>query len=268
MSGSKSAAAFYSDKHSIFRVAREHAAGRSQGVTQFGRALEQLNIDIICANSPQAKGRVERMNQTLQDRLVKELRLRAISTAEAGNTFLPNFIDDYNQRFGRVPRNASDAHRPLSGNEDLDRIFSWQEDRQMTRNLTVHFKRSAYLVTASPATLPLGGKPVRVHEWEDGRIEIHCNGQAPPFTVFDKNPQVTQGAIVENKRLDAVLALIQSGQVQRDREATGFKETHAAPEGAHQVRASRGWSPRARLLTRTPKRTFLLGREPDISTWR
>jgi hypothetical protein len=94
----------------------------------------------------------------------------------------------------------------------------------VTRNLTVHFKRSAYLVTASPATLPLGGKPVRVHEWEDGRVEIYCNGQALPFTVFD--------------------------------------------EAAHQVRASQGWSPRARLLTRTPKRTFLLGREPDISTWR
>ena len=56
----------------------------------------------------------------------------------------------------------------------------------MTRNLTVHFKRSAYLVTASPATLPLGGKPVRVHEWKDGRIEIPCNGQALPFTVFDR----------------------------------------------------------------------------------
>jgi hypothetical protein len=216
-------AAFYSDKHSIFRVAREHAAGRSHGVTQFGRALEQLNIDIICANSPQAKGRVERMNQTLQDRLVKELRLRAISTVEAGNAFLPGFMDDYNRRFGRTPRHASDAHRPLRGDEDLDRIFSWQEDRQMTRNLTVHFKRSAYLVTASPDTLPLGGKSVRVHEWEDGRIEIHCNGQALPFTVFDKNPQITQGAVVENKRLGAVLSLIQAGQVERDRQRLASK---------------------------------------------
>jgi hypothetical protein len=108
-------------------------------------------------------------------------------------------------------------------------------------NLTVHFKRSAYLVTANPATLPLGGKPVRVHEWEDGRIEIHCNGQALPFTVFDKNPQVTQGAIVENKRLDAVLALIQAGQVQRDRERlTSKKLTLRQKERIKCARANAG----------------------------
>jgi hypothetical protein len=89
---------FYSDKHSIFRVAQEGTTGRDKGVTQFGHALGQLNIDIICANTPQAKGRVERMNSTLQDRLVKELRLRAISSIEAGNTFAPTFMEDFNGR--------------------------------------------------------------------------------------------------------------------------------------------------------------------------
>ena len=216
--------AFYSDKHSIFRVAKEHAAGRSEGMTQFGRALAALNIDIICANSPQAKGRVERMNQTLQDRLVKELRLRGISTMEAGNAFLPEFIDDYNRRFARAPRSADNAHRPLRSHDDLEQIFSWQEERTMTRNLVVHFKRSAYLITSSPDTNALAGKLVRVHEWEDGRIEIHCDGRALPFTVFDKNPQVNQAAIVENKRLDAVLAFIQAGQVERDRQRLASKK--------------------------------------------
>lgn len=84
--------AFYSDKHAIFRVTRAHAAGQQRGVTQFKRAPADLDIEIICANSPQAKGRVERMNKTLQDRLVKELRLRAISTMETGNAFLPEFM--------------------------------------------------------------------------------------------------------------------------------------------------------------------------------
>ena len=163
------------------------------------------------------------MNQTLQDRLVKELRLRGISTMEAGNTFLPAFIDDYNQRFARAPRNASDSHRPLRSDDDLDRIFSWQEERTMTRNLVVHFKRSAYLVTPGPDTHALRGEPVRVHEWEDGRIEIHCNGRALPFARFDKNPQITQGAVVENKRLDSVLAFIQAGQADRDRERLASK---------------------------------------------
>jgi hypothetical protein len=80
--------AFYSDKHSIFRVNAEDAAGGG-AATQFGRALRELNIDILCANSPQAKGRVERAFGTLQDRLVKELRLVGISTVKAANAWLP-----------------------------------------------------------------------------------------------------------------------------------------------------------------------------------
>ena len=217
-------AAFYSDKHSIFRVARGDSDGRSGGVTQFGRALAALNIDIICANSPQAKGRVERMNKTLQDRLVKELRLGGISGMAAGNGYLPAFIEDYNQRFARSPRDPHDAHRPLRGDEDLDHIFAWQEERRMTRNLTVHFKRRAYLVAPTPETLPLGGREVTVHEWEDGRIEIHCEGRILPFVVFDKNPIVSQGDVVENKRLGAVLALIKSSQIERDKQRLASKK--------------------------------------------
>src|SRR5215472_13992753 len=89
--------AFYSDKHAIFRVNNREAKS-GEGMTQFGRALHELNIDIICANTPQAKGRVERSFGTLQDRLVKELRLAGISTIEAGNAFLPAFMEDYNRR--------------------------------------------------------------------------------------------------------------------------------------------------------------------------
>jgi hypothetical protein len=117
-------AAFYSDKHSIFRVAREGATGRAHGVTQFGRALTALNIDIICANTPQAKGRVERMNKKLQDRLVKELRLRQVSDMETGNAFLREFIEDYNHRFAHAPKNPHDAHRPLRAEENLTAIFT------------------------------------------------------------------------------------------------------------------------------------------------
>ena len=94
--------AFYSDKHSVFRVAKKDAKS-GQGMTQFGRALGELNIEILCANSSQAKGRVERVNRTLQDRLVKELRLAGISDMEAGNAFLPGFMERYNARFAIVP---------------------------------------------------------------------------------------------------------------------------------------------------------------------
>jgi len=92
--------AFYSDKHGIFRVNSKDAAGGDR-ITQFGRALSELNIDIICANSPQAKGRVERAFGTLQDRLVKELRLAGISTVAAANAWLPGFVITHNARFGR-----------------------------------------------------------------------------------------------------------------------------------------------------------------------
>ena len=94
--------AFYSDKHTVFRVAKQDATG-GHGITQFGRALSELNIEILCANSSQAKGRVERVNRTLQDRLVKELRLAGISSIAAGNDFLADFIEQFNARFAIVP---------------------------------------------------------------------------------------------------------------------------------------------------------------------
>jgi hypothetical protein len=296
--------AFYSDKHSIFRLYHQGATGRAEGETQFGRALTELNIDIICANSPQAKGRVERMNKTLQDRLVKELRLRDICSMEDGNAFLPEYIEDYNRRFGRVPQNPHDAHRPLQNGEDLSRIFSWQEERTLSRNLTVHFKRVTYLVEPGPDTVPLGGKRVRVHEWEDGRVEIQAGGRPLTYSVFDQHPHVTQGAIVENKRLGAALTDIQTAQIERDRIRLGSKkltirqkdrirsarEVSQSPallpksggrlgavasffqqfekeqddrRKAQNLRAARRREERAQTL---PNRTFLLGREADIST--
>lgn len=146
---------------------------------------------------PQAKGRVERMNRSLQDRLVKELRLQAISTMEAANAFVPTFTTDYNKSFGRGPRNAHDAHRALRPDEDLGRIFTWQEERKMSRELVVHFKRVTYLVVPNKATRPLAGKRVRVHQAADGTVQISCDGVALPYSVYDQTPHVPQGEVVE-----------------------------------------------------------------------
>jgi hypothetical protein len=257
--------AFYSDKHSIFRLYHQGATGRAEGTTQFGRALAELNIDIICANSPQAKGRVERMNETLQDRLVKELRLRGISTMEEGNAFLPGYMEDYNHRFGRAPRNAHDAHRPLQDGEDLTQIFSWQEGRTLSHNLTVHFKRRTYLVEPGPTTSHLGGKRVRVHEWKDGRVEIHAGGTSLPYSIFEQNPCITQGAIVENKRLGAVLAVIQKAQIERDRARLASKKLTVREND--RIRAAWEESAPAPAPRVDPKkRTSLLSQEADVST--
>jgi transposase len=240
--------AFYSDKASIFRVSGSPTR-QTAGITQFSRALSELNIDIVCANSPQAKGRVERAHLTLQDRLVKELRLRGISTPEAGNAYLPEFQADYNARFGRDPASAHDAHRPVRDDENLARTFTWQEDRKLTRNLTLHYKRVLYLVEPGPDTLGLAGETCRVHEAADGGIEIfHAGRLLPSRALFDKNPHVSQGAIVANKRLGAVLAKIQADQQERDRERLG-RSSKLTLRQKERIRAARD---RADTMTTSP----------------
>lgn len=117
--------ALYSDKNSIFKVNIKNALS-GNGMTQFGRAMKELDIEIICANSPQAKGRVERAIQILQDRLVKELRLRAISTIDAANEYVIEYMHDYNGRFAVQPRSSHDTHRSLQPEEDLAQVFTLQ----------------------------------------------------------------------------------------------------------------------------------------------
>jgi hypothetical protein len=211
-------AAFYSDKHSIFRVAREGSRGPYKGVTQFGRALAELSIEIICANTPQAKGRVERMNKTLQDRLVKELRLQGISTMEAGNSFLPTFAAKFNARFARPPRNPHDAHRPLRPQDDLELTFTWREARTMSRDLVVHYKRSTYLVRPTEETrgYTVAKRQVEILEDAAGVVDIRYEGRSLPYSVYNQQPVIAQGEIVENKRLGAALGMIRAIQDERD----------------------------------------------------
>jgi hypothetical protein len=203
--------AFYSDKYSVFRVNSKDAAG-GDGITQFGRALSALNIDIICANSPQAKGRVERAFGTLQDRLVKELRLADISAIPAANEWLPGFIGDYNVRFGRAPANAKDLHRKLTPSDDLDEILAWREERTVTRNLTLHYDRMMLLLDPTPFARGLVRKQVEVVNYPDGRFAVQYEGTVLAFQVFDKIQTVEPGTVVENKRLGAALAFVKEQQ--------------------------------------------------------
>ena len=115
-------AGLYTNKHGIFRVNIPNT-GSGDNLTQFGRAMQSLEIPILCANTPQAKGRVERANKTLQDRLVKEMRLRGINNMQQGNEYLPEFMADFNARFAVLPRSTLDAHRPLLAHQNLDQIL-------------------------------------------------------------------------------------------------------------------------------------------------
>ena len=207
--------AFYSDKHGVFRVNRKDAAG-GDGMTQFGRALHALNIDIICANSSQAKGRVERANATLQDRLVKEMRLLGISTMEAGNAFLPAFMADYNARFAKPPFDDRDLHRGCADHDNLDDAFAWKEERTVSVNLTLQYDQVMFILEPNEVTRPLARRRVTVIDYPDGRLAIRHNGVDLPYRTFDKRPQVNQAAIVENKRLGPVLAYIAEKQKELD----------------------------------------------------
>lgn len=120
----------------------------SAGSTQFERA----DIQIICANTPQAKGRAERANQTLQDSLPKEMRLLKIRNREDGNAYLPEFMIDINQRFADDPRSDANAHRLLTAKDDLARILTWQESRTISKNLLVQYESVVYQIqTECPA---------------------------------------------------------------------------------------------------------------------
>jgi transposase len=206
--------AFYSDKHSIFRVSNEDATG-GDGMTQFGRALSELNIEILCANSSQAKGRVERAHHTLQDRLVKELRLAGISTLEAANAFLPTFMADYNARFAKPPASKHDLHRPLNTARDLDDILCWRERRQVSHQLVVNYNRMKLMLRSNPVTTRLAGKTVDIYDFPDGRLEVRWKGLPLPYSAFDKLQRVNHAAIIENKRLGEVLAWIKEQQDRR-----------------------------------------------------
>jgi hypothetical protein len=205
--------AFYSDKHSVFRVAKADAKD-GQGMTQFGRALSELNIEILCANSSQAKGRVERANRTLQDRLVKELRLAGISNMEEGNAFLSGFMARFNEKFARTPARPENLHRPVNlSSSRVKDILCRREQRYVSAQLAFCYDRKRIILERNEVSDGLAGKYVETYAFSDGRLDIRWKGHYLPYRVFDKDQQrVTHSAIVENKRLSEVLSYIKERQ--------------------------------------------------------
>src|SRR5246127_1822175 len=178
--------AFYSDKHGVFRVNHPGALG-GDGMTQFGRALHALNIDIICANSSPAKGRVERANKTLQDRLVKELRLAGAATLAEGNALLPAFIADYNARFSKTPAKDKDLPRPLRAGDDLDDTFAWKEERTLSQALTLQYDKVMFILEPSEQAKAAIGNRVTVIDYPDGRLAIRSNWRIGPLIKFARS---------------------------------------------------------------------------------
>ncbi len=195
--------ALYSDKHGIFRVNQERPLGTTSGLTQFGRAMQELDIQIICANTPQAKGRIERANQTLQDRLVKELRLRGISDMESGNAYLSEFREDFNRRFAVAPRSTLNAHRPLLKTDNLDWILTYQETRTLSKNLTVQFKNVIYQIQSNRPGYVLRNAKVTVCENAKGEVTILYHNKLLSYTIYQKPTQ--QSTVVDSKTINRQL---------------------------------------------------------------
>jgi transposase len=172
--------ALYVDRDSIYRCegvasVAEQLAGR-EPQTQFGRAMAQLGVELILANSPQAKGRVERMNGVLQDRLVKALRLAGINQLESANRFLEEtYLRDFQRRFARVAASPLDVHR--RGPRNLDEVLSWEDQRVVQRDWTVACAGRWYQLDRQHEALSLVGRKVVVRRLRDGRVQLAYRGQ-------------------------------------------------------------------------------------------
>lgn len=204
--------AFYSDRHAVFHNSNKNAV-EAKNPTQYGRILKELGIELICANSSQAKGRVERANLTLQDRLIKEMRLQGINTIKEANAWLPYFITDFNQRFAKPANYPKDMHRPIrETSADLDDIFAWQVVRKLSKSLTFQYDQIVYLIENIEENSRLVHENVLILEYPNGDISVRYGHRALRYRVFDKLTKLDQGRVVENKRLGQVLRFAQDKQ--------------------------------------------------------
>ena len=192
--------ATYNDKHGIFRINLPSASENTE--TQFGRAARELGIEIICAHSAPAKGRVERSNHTHQDRLVKELRLLGINEIEAANAYLPTYQREHNNRFAVEAHSKEDAHRKECPTDDvLDLIFSYQYGRTLSKNLETSYDNVIYQIKTKTTGYRLQHAKVTVCEDLNGVITILREGKKLEFKRHDRAKHNAE--IVDAKQLGA-----------------------------------------------------------------
>lgn len=196
--------AFYCDRLGVFRN-NSKITKEAPELTQFGKAMRRIGIELIYARSPAAKGRVERCNQTLQDRLIKEMRLAGISDYDAANEFVAEYIKAHNVMFAVPPGREGDAHRPMEDFDELRSAMVWSEPRRVSQGLQLHYNKMAFTLVDTKEARKLAGLWVEVVEHPDGEVEIVHRGTSYEYRIFDKMQRVGQGPTVGSKRLDAAL---------------------------------------------------------------
>lgn len=191
--------AFYADSFSVFRVNHTNVT-TTEALTMFERSLNELGIELICASSPQAKGRVERANQTLQDRLVKEMRLAGICNYQEANAFLDDYLDTYNQKFAVCPASPVDSHEPLRPENNLDLIFTKRYTRKFSNHLEFLYMRVTHQIQTDRPAYALKGREVTICENEDGKITVLLNQMQLDFRRFFRRPK--QNAVATAKDIE------------------------------------------------------------------
>lgn len=231
--------AYYSDRHAIFT---KHDT-EDPNPTQFERALLQLGIEGICAHSPQAKGRVERLFQTLQDRLCKAMRLANISGIEQGNTWLQAYIQVHNKRFAIVPQETQDAHRSLAHtHEQLARICALHHQRQLSPALSCQFEGAQIWIEPNQVHAPAQRARVDIAQYADGHIELLYRGHVLKHRCYEVHEHLKKQRVCDdktiNQRVDAlaqhrrkIAAIAAQIKLQDDLRAMGITQpdTHPSP---------------------------------------
>lgn len=231
--------AYYSDRHSIFT---KHDRQDPQP-TQFERALLQLRIEPICAHSPQAKGRIERLFQTLQDRLCKAMRLAGISGIEAANGWLGQHLAQHNARFAVAPREPADAHRPYTASDTaLRRIGSLHHQRQLSAQMSCQFEGSQFWIIPGQPHAPQGKARIDIAQHTDGALELLYRGQALAYRSHMLHEHLQQPKLADdktvNQRVDELtkeqrrqLTLRAQIEMQEDMRGHGIlqPDTHISP---------------------------------------
>lgn len=236
--------AFYMDKHGVFRVntakSGTSATTDSNGLTQFGRAMKELKIETIFAETAEAKGRVERVNQTLQDRLVKELRLKGINSREKANQYLPEFIKLFNRKFSVVPRELANLHRKLEPFERLKDILCEKHQRILSKQLTLSYKTTLYQIQTDRPAYAMRYAPVEIRENVNGEITVAYQDKQLDYTVIKQQPKTE---IINSKQLNFTVDHL-------------VEKQKSFPQRAHTPKANHPW--------RTPVWQYLPKYQPAI----
>ena len=185
-------AAIYLDKFSTCKVNRKNAADNGEFMTQFQRAMKELEVRVICANSPEAKGRIERLFGTLQDRLVKEMRLAEVKTRGKANRFTGDvYVPGRNRRFSVAGKRENDARRPLSDDVRirLPSIFSVQSKRRVNNDCTIQFKSHWFQLEATQKTAVYKRDEVIAEERLDGSIHVRHKDVYLEYRVLPERPR-------------------------------------------------------------------------------